>query len=225
MMNLRYWPVTYWLLIILFAVFVVQIVALNADVPFTELLVVNPGAVLNGQQLWGLFTNMFLHGSIWHIIINSWVLFMFGLGLERVIGRREFLKVFLVSGFFASVFYVLTSVFILNSYSSALGASGAIFGILGAMIALRPNQKVIILFPPIPKPIPLWVLGIFLVAISLLWFGFGGDTGVAENAHLGGMIIGFLLGRRYRGLEQRKHGAVYSFYQPKDNYDWIDDYR
>ncbi len=224
-MNPRYWPITYWLMLILFVVFLVQIATLTAGVPFTELLVVNPAAVIHGQQVWGLFTNMFLHASIGHILINSWVLFMFGLELERIIGGKELLKLFLISGMFASVFYVLTSLFILNSYASALGASGAIFGILGAMIALRPEKKVIMIFPPIPWPIPLWLLGIFFVAISILWFGLGGGTGIAENAHLGGMIAGFLLGRRYKTMEEREHGIIYSFHHPSYNYDWIDEYR
>ncbi len=225
-MDLRDLPVTFWLLIILFAVFVTQIATAAAGVPFTEMTVLSPLAVLNGQKLWGLFTNMFLHGGMFHIFFNSWALFMFGLALERLIGGKELLKVFLISGLVASMFYVLTSVFILDSSASALGASGAIFGIVGAMIALRPRMRVMLIFPPVPME--LWMLGVFFVLIAVLWFGAGGGTGIAENAHLGGLITGLALGWYYKGKENARtsgRGIWRSFNRPSYNYDWIDDYR
>jgi membrane associated rhomboid family serine protease len=225
-MNLKHLPVTYWLLIILFAVFAVQVAGLVADVPITEVLVLNPIAIMNGQMLWGIFTNIFLHAGFFHIFFNCWALFMFGFALERIIGSRNLLKVFLVSGVAASVFYVVTSLAILNSGVSALGASGAIFGIIGAMVALRPHTKVMLLFPPIPME--LWVLAIFFVILAIVWFGIGGGTGIAENAHLGGLITGFILGRYFKSKE--KKDADYTWrvvYEPvtKDPYDWIDNYR
>jgi membrane associated rhomboid family serine protease len=226
-MDLRNVPVTYWLLGILFVVFIIQIAALAADTPFTEALILSPVAILSGQMVWGLFTNMFLHGSFLHILFNSWALFMFGLALERIIGGKNLLKVFLISGLFASVFYVVTSVFILGSGASALGASGAIFGVVGAMVALRPHLKVMLIFPPIPME--LWMLALFFVGIALLWFGIGGGTGIAENAHLGGLMIGFIMGLYFKGKIRRDSDytwrVVYNTPEAKDPYDWIDAYR
>ncbi|MBN2518066.1 MAG: rhomboid family intramembrane serine protease [Candidatus Altiarchaeota archaeon] len=195
----KYIPVTYWLLGILAVVFVVQLISLFVNFPFTELLILDPEAVLNGQNLWGVFTNMFLHGSPIHLLFNAWALWMFGLALERIVGSKNLLKIFLISGIFASIFYILTSVFILNMSASALGASGAIFGVVGAMIALRPHTRVMLLFPPVPME--LWMLGVFFVLIAVFWFGTGGGTGIAENAHLGGLLIGLLMGLYFKKKE------------------------
>ncbi len=223
-MDLKDLPVTYWLLIIFFAVFVAQMVGLATEVPFTEALVLNPIAILSGRQLWGIFTNIFLHGGIFHIFFNSWAMFMFGLSLERIIGGRNLLKVFLASGLFASVFYVLTSVFLLDSGTSALGASGAIFGVIGAMVALRPRAKVMLIF--LPVPLELWMLAILFTLIAVLWFGGGGGTGIAENAHLGGLIAGLLLGLYYRRREKADRDFTWkAVYRPKDEHGWIDAYK
>lgn len=217
-------PVTYLLLIALFVVFLIQIVSSAVGFPFTESMVLSPTKILQGEQLWGLFTNIFLHGGTLHIFFNSWALFMFGLALEGIIGSKNFLKLFLICGLFASVFYVLTSVFILDSGTSALGASGAIFGVIGAMIALRPHTKVMLIFPPIPME--LWMLGVLFVIIAIFWFGIGGGTGIAENAHLGGLIMGYFLGRHYSKAEKTDPDYTWNaVYAPKDDYDWIDSYR
>jgi membrane associated rhomboid family serine protease len=233
-MELKELPVTYWLLGILFVVFVIQLISISVGFPFTEMLILNPTAILQGQMLWGIFTNMFLHGGIFHIFFNSWALFMFGFALEKIIGGKNLLKVFLISGLFASLFYVLTSVFLLNSSVSALGASGAIFGVIGAMVALRPHTKVMLIFPPVPME--LWMLAVFFVVIALVWFGLGGNTGIAENAHLGGLIMGYVLGRYFKDKESSDSdftwGNVYApstrtyrVYRQEDPYDWIDSYR
>lgn len=229
-MKLKELPATYLLLGAMAIVFFIQLISIAANFPFTEMLVLNPAAILSGQMLWGIVTNMFLHGSLLHIFFNSWALFMFGLSLERIIGKNNLLKVFFISGLFASIFYVLTSVFILDSGTSALGASGAIFGVIGAMVALRPHTKVMLIFPPIPME--LWMLAVFFVIIALAWFGLGGGTGIAENAHLGGLIMGYILGQYFKGKERKDPDyswkVVYdtpAFSRPGDDYDWIDQYR
>jgi uncharacterized protein len=226
-MNLKYLPATYWLLGILIAVFIIQIISAAAGFPFTELLVLYPAAVIQGQMIWGVLTSVFLHSfNPIHLFFNGFVLYMFGLALERIIGRKNLLKVFLCSGLFASVFYVLTTVFILNSSTAALGASGAIFGVLGAMMALRPRTKILLYFF---IPMELWMLGIFLTLLAVFWFGAGGGTGIAENAHLGGLIAGLVMGFYFRGKEKKNADyswrAVYSTPTSNDPYDWIDNYR
>ena len=231
-MDLKHVPMTYWLLGVLFVVFVIQVIGDAANVPITELLILSSTAIIHGQQLWGIVTNIFIHGGFFHIFFNCWALFMFGLAIEQIIGGKNLLKIFLISGLFASVFYVVTSLLILNSGVSALGASGAIFGIIGAMVALRPRMKVMLIFPPIPME--LWMLGIIFVFIAIFWFGIGGGTGIAENAHLGGLIMGFILGRYFKSKEKKDGdftwNEVYqprglSPYKPKDDYSWIDEYR
>ncbi len=221
-------PVTYWLLGALLAVFIMQIIGWATGEPFTESLMLKPASIVQGQELWGLFTNMFLHApGVLHIAFNSLALFTFGIALERIIGGKNLLMLFLVAGLFASLFYVITSVFLLNSTTPALGASGAIFGVIGAMIVMRPHTKVFMMF--VPVPMDLWIAGLFFVAIIVFWFGIGGGTGIAENAHLGGLIVGMLFGYYFKNKERSDPDftwkAVYKPVIAKDPYDWIDEYR
>ena len=227
-MNLKDIPGTYWLLGTIVVVFIIQIIAAAAGFPFTELLLLYPAAVVQGQMIWGILSSIFLHSfAPFHILFNGFVLYMFGLHLERIIGKTNLLKVFFASGIFASIFYVLTTYFILDSAVPALGASGAIFGILGAMMALRPKTKILLYFF---VPMQLWMLGIFITILAVFWFGTGGAGGVAENAHLGGLMAGLVMGLYFRKKEKDDTDyswrAVYSTPTIKeDPYDWIDNYR
>jgi len=218
-------PLTFLLAGLLVVIFVAQLATEGTSTDITGSFMLKPAAILQGQELWGLFTNMFLHGDVFHIMFNGLALVMFGLSLEAIIGKKNLLTVFLASGLFASVFYVVTSVFLLGSMTPALGASGAIFGVIGAMIVLRPHMKVIMMFAPVP--VDLWIAGIFFVLIAVLWFSTGGGTGIAENAHLGGMVVGLLFGRHFKGKIKKDPDFTWNaVYAPKkDPYDWIDEYR
>jgi len=194
MNDLKYLPYTYWLIGIFFVVFVIQIAA-----NLTSILWLNPIAISHGDMLWGLVTSIFIHGGFYHLLFNSLTLFFFGSMLERIVGRKEFLKIFFASGIFASIFYVLTNLLVLQDPTPALGASGAIFGVLGALVMLRPNTVIYFYFF---LPMKLWQFAIFYVIIVALWFGSGVHTGIAENAHLGGMLIGLLFGYLYKQKEE-----------------------
>jgi len=232
-------PATYWIVGICVLVFIIQMIGLGAKVPVTESLWLNPGEIVQGKELWGLFTNMFVHADFLHLFINMWVLFMFGIVLERLIGSKDFLISFLVCGVFASIFYVITSLFILGSDIPAVGASGAVMGIIGMIMVLKPHEKVIMIFPPIPKPIDLWIVGVFFIALSLVLFGFGNWGGIAHNAHLGGILMGLILGYYFKKKIKKSpnyswdavygsgktHKAIIPEAQPKDPYAWIDEYK
>jgi len=211
----------------MFVMFIAQLVGEANNVPVTDALLLKPASILKGQELWGLFTNMFIHGSFFHILLNALAFFTFGISLERIIGGKNLLALFLAAGLFASVFYVITSAFLLGSLTPALGASGAVFGVIGAMIVLRPHTKVFMMF--IPVPVDLWIAGIFFVAIMVLWFSAGGASGVAENAHMGGLIVGLVFGLFFKNKEKRDPDFTWkAVYRPavnKDPYDWIDEYR
>ncbi len=141
---------------------------------------------------WIIITSMFVHSSIWHLIANMWTLYFFGSMLSSIIGDRRYLVVYFVGGIVGGIFYT----FLAAPYSIAIGASGAIFALGGALAVLRPNLTVYAF--PIPIPIPLWVavIGGFLI-ITILFPG-----GIAWQAHLGGIIAGLAAGyffrRRYR---------------------------
>jgi len=195
--EIRYLPVTYQIIGVLVVVFLLQLFVPG----FTEAMLLSPGSIVAGGQLWGLLTNMFLHGGPVHLMFNCMALFFFGGLVENIVGRKQFIKIFLASGLFASAFYVVTSILILQDYTPALGASGAIFGIIGTATMLRPNTPVIMLFFPVPTK--LWIMSVFFIIISLAWFGTGGGTGIAENAHLGGMLMGFFFGYRIKQEEEK----------------------
>jgi len=134
---------------------------------------------------WIIITHMFLHGSGSHILYNMFALVMFGLILESIIGSKKFAIVYFTSGIIAA----LGSVFF---YSATLGASGAIFGILGALAILRPKMTVFIGYIPMPMII---AAGVW-VAIDL--FGILFPTNVANVAHILGLLTGVAFGLYYR---------------------------
>lgn len=148
--------------------------------PFTELFVLDQARVW--FEPWRLLTAMFLHGSLNHIFFNMFGLFIFGPILEERIGAKRFLFLYLVAGLIASVAAALM-------YPSSLGASGAIFGMLGALIVLLPRLQILFFFV---IPMPLWVAGMVWVIFDTI--GLFYPTGIASAAHLAGMAIGLAFG-------------------------------
>lgn len=137
-----------------------------------------------------LVTHMFAHdpGNFFHILFNMYALWMFGAVLERVWGPKKFLIFYLVCGLAAG----LAQMFAMDINGSAVGASGAIMGLLAAFAYLFPNTQFYIL--PFPFPIKAKYMVAIYAAIDL----FGGlHPGAADNiahfAHLGGMLMGFIL--------------------------------
>lgn len=151
--------------------------------PLTEIFVLNPATLT--KEPWTIITSMFLHGGMLHLFFNGFALWMFGPYLEQIIGSRRFLAVYFLSGIAGALMYAATFyVGILPKSIPALGASGAIFGILGAVAVLRPNLPIYMWFVPMPMKFAalVWV-GLSLVETFNI-------TGVAGAAHLGGLVLG-----------------------------------
>lgn len=147
-------------------------------------------------QPWQLLTYGFLHGGFSHLFFNMLALFMFGAPLEQTWGEKRFLTYYLVCIAGAGVCQLLVG-WLASSSAPVLGASGGVFGLLLAYGMLFPNQRVMLLFPPIPMKARTFV--IVFGAMELV-FGFTGwQPGVAHFAHLGGMLFGWLLIRYWRG--------------------------
>ena len=148
------------------------------------LLGLQPAAFL--ERPWTIVTNLFIHGSIWHITANMVTLYFFGRFLTMLIGDARFLIVYLLGGIVGNLFYLLLG----SPYSIAIGASGAVFAVGGALTVMAPKLKVYVF--PIPAPLPLWagVIGVFVI-ISIL-------PHVAWQAHLGGLVFGLLAGYFFR---------------------------
>ena len=160
---------------------------------FTEMFVLND-TVYNGQ-IWRYVSSIFLHGGMAHLLYNMFALAFFGFILEKLIGSKRFLIVFFVSGIFANIISV-------NFYTSSLGASGAIMGIIGALALIRPMMMV-------------WAFGLmmpmFLAAI--VWIigdviGIFIPDNVGNIAHLSGVFIGLILGLYFRPDVGKKNDKI-----------------
>jgi len=168
----------------------------------------NLGWLTSRIGLWGigtglfepyqLVTHMFAHGGFFHILFNMYALWLFGSSLERLWGPKKFLIFYLVCGLAAGV----TEMFLVP-IGIAIGASGAIMGLVGAFAYTFPNIQFYIL--PIPFPIKAKYLAMIYAAFDLFgqFSGFGGN--VAHFAHLGGLAMGLLLCIMWKKSGSRKY--------------------
>ena len=171
---------------------------------------------------WQFITHMFMHGGFWHILFNMYTLYVFGSVLERMIGEKKFLIFYFVCGLGAAALHTGVEFLQAQSYLSAIaegsqaaaqsyhalkltptvGASGAIYGVLIGYAMLFPDSRLTLIFPPVTLSAKVWVL--IFAGIELLTGVTGTVGGVAHFAHLGGMLIGFLL-----ILYWRKKGTLF----------------
>jgi len=137
------------------------------------------------QNPWQLITSVFTHYGFSHLFANMFTLYFFGSSVLRLLGERRFWLIYLGGGIAGSLAYILLSPGFL-----AIGASGAVFALGGALAVLRPELRVYVF--PLPVALPLWVA--VLGGFALLSF----VGGVAWQAHLGGLLLGLAVGYFYR---------------------------
>jgi len=141
-----------------------------------------------------MFTSMFLHGGLMHLLGNMLFLYVFGDNVEDCFGHIAYLLFYIVCGIGSGLVHVL---FNLHSSLPAIGASGAISGVMGAYVVLYPRANVLMLFFIFLIPIPaVFVLGYWFVLQFLSGIGeFGASAtgGVAWWAHIGGFLIGMVV--------------------------------
>lgn len=183
-MKFRFYAL--WLCAICIVVFLMQISILG----FTELFLLDSNASF---EVWRFLSSIFLHGDLTHLLYNLFALGLFGSILERLIGGKNFLLVFFVTGILAGI----ASFFF---YDSSLGASGAIFGVIGALIVIRPTLPVFVF----GLPMPIFIAGIIWAGGDILGIFF--PSGVANLAHLGGLAFGLIMGVFYRKPRETKSG-------------------
>jgi membrane associated rhomboid family serine protease len=154
-----------------------------------------------GFAPWQIFTGAFLHGSLMHLAANMLGLFVFGRDVERALGQWRFALLYTLSIVTAAAAQLAVGV-LLRDPHPVVGASGALFGVMVAFAMLFPKRVIILLFPPIPLPAPLFVV---LYAAFELYAGVTGSmSGVAHFAHLGGLVGGFVLMRLWRVRASRR---------------------
>ena len=166
----------------------------------TASFVLVPGLVVRGLALHTLITATFLHADPLHLALNMYFLFAFGEGVERELRPLSFLSLYLFTGFFGSLGHVILAVtveemfFPGSSWIPALGASGAIFGVMAAYVYLMPLRRPRLIwsgYGEAERHLTAWIfiLVYFLLEVVLSLLPTGG--GVAHGAHVSGFIAGY----------------------------------
>lgn len=165
-----------------------------------------------GFSLYQPFSYMFLHGNFQHLLFNMLALWMFGRDVEPALGTKRFLTLYFTCGIGAAFCQELwqwgAMVWTMTPPALTVGASGAVYGVLLAFGMLFPNQRLLLLIPPIP------IKAKYLVAMYAaieLFSSFSTDSNVAHFAHLGGMLFAWGLLRHWKrqylrhtmGMQQR----------------------
>ncbi len=154
---------------------------------------------MKSGRVWQLLTFQFLHAvpQPWHLLLNSWAIFLFGRVVERALGKWRMLRLYFLSGVMGGIVQMACTWIMPVHFGDApiVGASAGAFGLVAAFAVLLPNQRLILLL--------FFVIPIAMKAKTLLWFSvamavFGmivpyGNIGHA--AHLGGILTGFLFAR------------------------------
>lgn len=161
--------------------------------------------------VWTWITSIFAHSptNFFHIVGNSIVLYFFGPLVERYVGSRKFAALFLAAGVLAGLGHIgvhnlsaVLGLFNTVNPTGVLGASGAVFAVLGVLTVLNPDLRIYLYFF---IPIPLWLFTLGFAALSVVFFldsgiaSSAGQGGVAHFAHLVGLVIGLAYGRRVKG--------------------------
>jgi rhomboid family protein len=201
-------PVVKWIVLTCSGVYLVEalLYLIIGPRPYFQMLLwfgLVPSAVTHGLRIWQPFTYIFVHDLLYkpplHLLLNMFMLWMFGRDLETLWGKRKFLTYFLLTGVGAGLIDVLIRT-IPEFFGHApadvptIGASGAIFGVLIANAILFPDRQIYL----IPFPVTIAMRPYVAVMACIEFFstlGVGGD-GVSHICHLGGMLVGWIYLRR-----------------------------
>ena len=192
-------PITFavkWIIIINVVVFVVTTMAVPSAVEYFGLI---PQRVVARGWIWQLVTYMFLHGGALHILLNMLGIWMFGVELERRWGTTFFLKYYFVTGIGGGLTFLLLSLLPFDTMrvmylTPTVGASGALFGLLLAFAIYYPDRPILLILVFVPARIFVLIYGGFALLNT-----FQPSRGIADAAHLGGMIFGYLYLQGGRG--------------------------
>ncbi|MEM8527543.1 MAG: rhomboid family intramembrane serine protease [Bacteroidota bacterium] len=139
-----------------------------------------------------LVTHFFTHGGLTHILFNMFGLVIFGGPLESIWGPKKFLIYYLISAAGAAFLHLAMAFLGVIEAAPAVGASGAIYGLLIAFAMKFPNTELMLIFLPVPIKAKYFVPGLIALDLILGFGSFGWDP-IAHFAHLGGALFGFLL--------------------------------
>jgi hypothetical protein len=208
--NLIGLSVNTWLIIINLFAFILFTIFLIYNKNNIDYIAIKPANILAGNYLWTFATSMFMHGGAFHLFANMLSLFFLGSLIEKILGRKRYFWFYISSGLLAGVFFVLTSIiFDSNLNTFAVGASGALFGLVGLLILLTPDLPVFIMFIPIPVKMKYAGVGML---IGLWLISYIGNIPIGNTAHLGGLIAGLAYGIYLRKKFPNKTGALRKYF-------------
>ncbi|WP_342601427.1 rhomboid family intramembrane serine protease [Psychrobacillus sp. FSL H8-0483] len=178
---IKLYPVVSTLLALNIAIYILTSMPIIGNQLFN--LGVHFNLLISEGEYWRLVTPIFLHASLSHLLFNMFSLFIFGPELEQIAGKARFLTIYLLAGLIGNV-----ATYLIHDWNyTSVGASGAIYGMLGAFAALvyytknfLPQLKQII--------IPIIVIGVIMTFIQ---------PGINTTAHIAGLITGFVIGIIY----------------------------
>ncbi|HWK22615.1 MAG TPA: rhomboid family intramembrane serine protease [Ureibacillus sp.] len=178
---LKLYPVVSIIIAINFIVYIITMIPNVGDTVFYTGMSVN--YLIGEGQWWRVITSLFLHAGFMHVLFNMFSLFLFGPELEKIAGKARFVTIYALAGIFGNVATFVTQ----DGMYASVGASGSIYGILGAFAALvyytrrtMPQLKQVIM--------PLIIISVIITFIS---------PNINVAGHIGGLITGFLLGLSY----------------------------
>lgn len=150
--------IVYILIIVSTILFFVQGILNYINPTFIDYYSLKPADLIAGRYVWTLLTHIFIHANFLHLFVNMFSLFFIGMIVERIIGRKRFFWFYIIAGLFAGIMYTLCAMVgsaygltsILGSIIvPAVGASGAVFGLLGILAVLIPTKKVSLIVGPL----------------------------------------------------------------------------
>ena len=142
-----------------------------------------------------IISAMFMHGGSMHILMNMLVLILLGVPFEERIGSRSFLLIYFISGILGSLITGSVSVFNAEGLNTLnIGASGAVFGIMGGFALLYPRDEIPMLLGPIfLQRVPVILATIVFVAMETLYVGMNTQDGIGHGTHMASFIAGVFL--------------------------------
>ncbi len=179
--------VTTWLILINVIFFIVAMLlgffnSGDCSQTICKYIALTPNYVLHGKYLWTFLTSMFMHGGFAHILFNMISLFFVGTLLEKIIGRKRYFWFYIFAGIFAGIIFAVLAYFLGGSVLGAklfgdpsiagIGASGAIFGLVGVLAVLIPKNKISLIAGPLIAIVLEYSLGSLLNSSALAIFSF-----------------------------------------------------
>lgn len=187
--------VVYFLILFLRTLFLEDLEQFYYDLAF------KPIYLKTGEKIYTIFTSMYLHGGLLHVLMNMFILILAGIPFEERIGAKKFAIIYFVSGVIATILFSFID---LNSTAFLIGASGAIFGILGAFATLYPRDEVFMPLFIIFAKVPVLFAVVLFLALETLYVAFAIQDNVAHIAHIGGLITGVVLALLLKGKAQKE---------------------